>query len=973
MPNPHISRSVLAENSTDTGTNSGSTSTNAPPSQAAPRSPMRTPARVRSPFREDGGYAAPPPPRSPGFATGGAIESIQEDSELDTSTLGHQDTLGPLPQVPAMASFSRSGSLRRRSASPLHSLTQAPTSTTSTNIHADNHTMYSSSATNSPSLGPQRFTESYPTLHHYGSTSSFASSVPSTPTSVRSRSRSPSISSLDTLDEAPDMESEALEADQLERLKLAAERQERMERGEDLGEEEGSQGGGVRRRSSLDTDGGARRSVGFGFARTSGGAGNRERKRWSICGGERRGDLDLETIWEDEGRASSDDSQWSIMSSSSSSSLPALTSLLQQAHIEDHDEILKAANTALKHSKGDLDAQHVKIVALLKLDRFDDAIHAFNGGGDKLKERARLEYAYTLYKTGNPSEAADVAQLGDDRGYKHIAAQASYRTEDFRRAAELYQHLAAQPEDDAEADLRINSGAVDAQLEWAGQGALVLKKKPGRQDLEAYETAYNAACGAIARGELGQGEVLLRRARDLCNALEDLGEEEKRAELLPIGVQQVYVLARQGRSVQAEEMAREVGFEGIADASTRHIAQVNKIAASGAAGNPFMAQRLMAKGLHASEPDHPFRFQTSILHQNKYAVDLRSLKFGGTAESTAEILTKRQSPNLDAYHNNVSVINAAAHAKARTGKEALKHILPLLERRQNDVGLILTIVQLYVLTGNSASAINLLETFFGRLEKLSNAAKAEIRFAPGLVSVMVSLYHNAGRRAPALRILANAAQHWRRRKAAERPSGVVHLLKAAGSALLDSPEPEHQHLATDIFSALHKEDERDRYAAAGFLAASPSSATQTSLTASLQPIDRLLSTLDTDALESAGIAQPTSTAAASTRKRPASDDQPSKPSKPKRIRTSRLPKDYDPSKTPDPERWLPLRDRSTYRPKGGKKGKVARQALLSQGSAPTAGGDSEGSRPGTPGGAGGEVVKGKVPLGKVGGKRKGKR
>ncbi|KAK0920803.1 Signal recognition particle subunit SRP72 [Friedmanniomyces endolithicus] len=661
------------------------------------------------------------------------------------------------------------------------------------------------------------------------------------------------------------------------------------------------------------------------------------------------------------------------MSSSSSSSLPALTSLLQQSHIDDHDQILKAANTALKHSKADLDAQRIKIVALLKLDRFDDAIHAFNGGGDKLKERARLEYAYTLYKTGKPSEAAELAQHGDDRGYKHVAAQASYRTEDFRRAAELYQQLVAQPEDDAEADLRINSGAVDAQLEWAGQGDLVLKKKPGRQDLEAYETAYNAACGSIARGELGQGEVLLKRARDLCNALEDLGEEEKRAELLPIGVQQVYVLARQGRREQAEEMAREVGLEGIADASTRHIAQVNRIAASGAAGNPFMAQRLLAKGIRASEPDHPFRFQTSILDQNKYAIDLKSLKFSGTAESTAEILVKRQSPNLDAYYNSLSVINAAAYAKARTGKEALKHILPLLERRPNDVGSILTIVQLYVLTGNSASAINLLESFFGRLEKLSSAAEADMRFAPGLVGAMVSLYHNAGRRAPARRILANAAQHWRRRKAAERPSGAVHLLKAAGSALLDSPEPEHQHLATEIFSALHKEDDSDRYAAAGLLAASPSSAAPSSLTASLQPIDRLLSTLDTDALESTGIAQPASTTAVNTRKRPASDEQQTKPTKPKRIRTSRLPKDYDPSKVPDPERWLPLRDRSTYRPKGGKKGKAARQALLSQGSAPTAGGESEGSRPGTPGGAGAEVVKGKVPLGKGGGKRKGKR
>ena len=39
------------------------------------------------------------------------------------------------------------------------------------------------------------------------------------------------------------------------------------------------------------------------------------------------------------------------------------------------------------------------------------------------------------------------------------------------------------------------------------------KKKPGREDVEAFETAYNAACGSIARGELRQGEVLLKRAK----------------------------------------------------------------------------------------------------------------------------------------------------------------------------------------------------------------------------------------------------------------------------------------------------------------------------------------------------------------------------------------------------------------------------------------------------------------------------
>ena len=69
---------------------------------------------------------------------------------------------------------------------------------------------------------------------------------------------------------------------------------------------------------------------------------------------------------------------------------------------------------------------------------------------------------------------------------------------------------------DEKNDLRINSGATDAQLEWTRRGDLVQRKKLGREDLEAFETAYNAACGSIARGELGQGEVLLKRARGGC-------------------------------------------------------------------------------------------------------------------------------------------------------------------------------------------------------------------------------------------------------------------------------------------------------------------------------------------------------------------------------------------------------------------------------------------------------------------------
>ena len=81
--------------------------------------------------------------------------------------------------------------------------------------------------------------------------------------------------------------------------------------------------------------------------------------------------------------------------------------------------------------------------------------------------------------------------------------------------AKLYEDLRVNGVPAEAHDLRINRGAVDAQLQWAGNHDAVQNKRPGREDLEAFETAYNAACGSIARGELGQADVLLKRAKGM--------------------------------------------------------------------------------------------------------------------------------------------------------------------------------------------------------------------------------------------------------------------------------------------------------------------------------------------------------------------------------------------------------------------------------------------------------------------------
>jgi len=192
----------------------------------------------------------------------------------------------------------------------------------------------------------------------------------------------------------------------------------------------------------------------------------------------------------------------------------SLSSLLQQSTLEDHEELLKAANNTLKKSKGDLEAQHVRLVALVKLDRYDEAVRVVEEGGESLKQIATLACAYALYKSGRLTEAEQLVADKTPRGLRHLAAQVAYRAEKFEDAARLFTELAGREAEEVgeESDLRINSGAVDAQMSWVGQSHLVVKKKPTREDLEQHETAFNAACGYIARGELRQAEVLLGRA-----------------------------------------------------------------------------------------------------------------------------------------------------------------------------------------------------------------------------------------------------------------------------------------------------------------------------------------------------------------------------------------------------------------------------------------------------------------------------
>jgi len=84
---------------------------------------------------------------------------------------------------------------------------------------------------------------------------------------------------LETIPDSPDAEAAALEAERIAQLKAAADAADGVEDSKAKG--------------TLDVSTPRGRTLGVGFSSKD------KRKRWSVCGAERRGDLNLDTIWED--------------------------------------------------------------------------------------------------------------------------------------------------------------------------------------------------------------------------------------------------------------------------------------------------------------------------------------------------------------------------------------------------------------------------------------------------------------------------------------------------------------------------------------------------------------------------------------------------------------------------------------------------------------------------------------------------
>lgn len=257
-----------------------------------------------------------------------------------------------------------------------------------------------------------------------------------------------------------------------------------------------------------------------------------------------------------------------------------------------------------------------------------------------------------------------------------------------------------------------------------------------------------------------------------------------------------------------------------------------------------------------------------------------------------------------------------------------------------DIGLALTLVQLKLRAGNVVGAIQTLDALFAALEP-------EQHYQPGLIGLQVALYQDQGRKQHIKDLLHQASTFW---KSSSSPN--PSILRASGSAQLDSTDAADLLSAGELFTSLLSANPDDKLATCGLIASyatTDASKITSSHLSKLAPVDKLIADIDAAALEALGVAQQPRKRAAEEEARPKEKE---KKVKKKKVK---IPAELV-GKAPDAERWLPLRDRSTYRPKGKKDKKKA--AGATQGGAISAAGQEESME---------MVGGGKVDVKKVGG------
>lgn len=576
--------------------------------------------------------------------------------------------------------------------------------------------------------------------------------------------------------------------------------------------------------------------------------------------------------------------------------------LLRAGDSGEYDKALKVSNKILHEDKEDKKAQHCKAVCLIHLSEFEEALKLL----DKHVSDSHFEKAYCFYRLNRIQEAYDTLKAISNSGWKEkeLFAQVLYRLEKYDECFDVYKELIKNSEDDFEEERETNLSAVVSNL-YAEKGKEFKKATQLRE--HTYELCYNAACILINRGEYNAAIEKLKVAEELCKkTLEenDATEEEIEAELGVIKVQHAYVLQLLGRNDKAMKLYNHVLKSKPSDLAIAAVAS-NNIVTLNKDQNVFDSKKKIKTATAESLDQKLTSKQRQTIAINNCLLLLHTNQIDQCRKSIQAF--SRRFPTCAA---EAALLSAALHCKEKKVQKAVD-VLKEFGASHPDQSQVLsfTLAQLLLTQGHISQACDTLKSM------------GDVSYTPGVISALVTLYQSLEDKDSAAAALQSAIK-WYRKNLPKSQALSIFIRETAKIELRNG----HPQEAAKLLEELRKENPSDLKTLAQLISAysqfNPVKAKEVSK--HLPPVSEATLKVDVDNLESTSW-----TMGAKYIKKGGKSDTPSTKQesgdgliqkKKKRRKKGKLPKNYDPSVDPDPERWLPRRERSTYKKKKDKRG-----------------------------------------------------
>ncbi|NWV06932.1 SRP72 protein, partial [Ptilonorhynchus violaceus] len=603
----------------------------------------------------------------------------------------------------------------------------------------------------------------------------------------------------------------------------------------------------------------------------------------------------------------------------------------------DFARALKSVNKILQINKDDMTALQCKVVCLIQNGNFKEALGVINTHTKVLtSDVIAFEKAYCEYRLNRIESALKTIQSASQQTdkLKELYGQVLYRLERYDDCLAAYRDLIRNSQDEYEEERKTNlSAVVAAQSTWEK----VVPEDLGLREA-TYELCYNSACALIGQGKLNEAMKKLQKAEELCRQSlsedSDVTEEDIEAELAIIHGQMAYIMQLQGRTEDALQLYNQIiklkpTDVGLLAVIANNIITINKDQ------NVFDSKKKV-KLTNAEGVEHKLsKKQLQAIEFNKALLAM----YTNQADQCRKLSASLQSQSPE--HLLPVLIQAAQLCREKQHAKAVGLLQDFADQHPaNAAEIKLTMAQLKIAQGSVTKACMILRSI------------EELQHKPGMVSALVTMYSHEEDIDSAIEVFTQAIQWYQQFQARTnygccvfQPKSPVHLSLIREAANFKLKHGRKKEAISDL-EELWKQNPKDVHTLAQLISAyslvDPEKAKV--LSKHLPSSDTMSLKVDVDALENShGATYVRKKAGKLTGDNQQKEQGQGEVKKKKKKKKGKLPKNYDPKVTPDPERWLPMRERSYYR--GRKKGKKKDQVGKgTQGSTTTGSSELDASR-----------------------------